>query len=141
MLGLNPTTLLGALVGALALFGAGLWTGHEITSNAWQAEMAAQELALRERYVAEAEEANARADEAERKIEAIRAGTRVVTRYVDRLVERPGYRNVCLDPDGLRAVNAALTGAPAGPGLAGPALPGPDAAGGRDGGGGAAEAR
>lgn len=129
MLGLNPTTLLASLVGALALFGAGVWTGHQVTSNAWKAEMAAQERALREGYVRQVEEANARAEQAERQIEAIRAGTRVVTRYVDRIVERPVYRDtVCLDSDGLRIVGAAARGEAPGPGLADDTLPGPQPA-------------
>lgn len=34
----------------------------------------------------------------------------VVTQYVDKIVERPLYRNVCLDGDGLRLVNQALSG-------------------------------
>jgi len=32
---------------------------------------------------------------------------------VERVVERPVYRNVCADDDGLRQVNAALAGRPA----------------------------
>lgn len=129
MLGLNPTTLLASLVGALALFGAGAWAGHKVTSNAWEAEQAAQERALREGYVRQVEEANARAEEAERQIQAIRAGTRVVTRYVDRIVERPVYRDtVCLDSDGLRAIDTALGRAAPDPGLADDSMPGPQPA-------------
>jgi len=32
------------------------------------------------------------------------------TSYVDKLVDRPVYRNVCLDTDGLSCVNAAIAG-------------------------------
>lgn len=34
-----------------------------------------------------------------------------ITETVDRIVERPVYRNVCLDDDGLRALNSAVRGA------------------------------
>lgn len=33
---------------------------------------------------------------------------------VERVVEKPIYRNVCLDPDGLRALDAAIRGTAAG---------------------------
>jgi len=36
--------------------------------------------------------------------------TRTITQYVDRLVDRPVYRNVCLDADGVCLVNAAISG-------------------------------
>jgi hypothetical protein len=48
----------------------------------------------------------------------------VITQTVDKIVERPVYRNVCLDDDGLRALNAAVTGANAS-GEPAPAVPGP----------------
>lgn len=35
---------------------------------------------------------------------------RTITQTVDRLVDRPVYRNVCVDDDGLRCINAALRG-------------------------------
>lgn len=35
---------------------------------------------------------------------------RVVTQYVDRVLEHPVYRNVCLDDDGLRIARCALRG-------------------------------
>lgn len=48
--------------------------------------------------------------------------TEKVIRYVDKIVERPVYRNVCLDADGLRALRATIDGAEAGP-EPGPAVP------------------
>lgn len=48
------------------------------------------------------------------KLEANRAEIqikyRTITKTVDRYIDRPIYRNVCLDPDGLRDANAALGG-------------------------------
>lgn len=46
-----------------------------------------------------------------------------ITETVDRIVERPVYRNVCLDADGLRALNDAIRGGPADTGVAAPAVP------------------
>ncbi|MBK7052249.1 MAG: hypothetical protein IPH54_17045, partial [Rhodoferax sp.] len=36
-------------------------------------------------------------------------------RTIETLVDRPVYRNVCLDADGLRELNAAIAGQPATP--------------------------
>ena len=34
---------------------------------------------------------------------------RTITKEVDKIIDRPVYRNVCVDPDGLRLINQALT--------------------------------
>jgi hypothetical protein len=56
-----------------------------------------------------------RASEAATELEKAKAKTKVVyrtiTQEVDRVVEKPVYRDVCLDPDGLRLANVALVGA------------------------------
>jgi hypothetical protein len=56
-----------------------------------------------------------RASEAALELEKAKAKTKVVyrtiTQEVDRVVEKPVYREVCLDPDGLQLANAALLGA------------------------------
>ncbi len=49
----------------------------------------------------------------------------VITREVDRVVEKPVYRNVCLDADGLRILAAAV-GAASAPGEPAPAVPAAD---------------
>lgn len=36
---------------------------------------------------------------------------KTIITQVEKIIEKPIYRNVCLDPDGLRCVNAALGGA------------------------------
>lgn len=35
---------------------------------------------------------------------------RTVTKYIDRIVDRPVYRNMCMDDDGLRNLNCAIRG-------------------------------
>jgi hypothetical protein len=47
----------------------------------------------------------------------------VITETVDRIVERPVYRNVCLDPDGLRVLSDAIHGGHNDSGKPSPAVP------------------
>jgi len=65
-------------------------------------------------------------------LEADRGKTRVVyktiTQTVDRYIDRPVYRNVCLDADGLRDANRALLGQGADPGQPDRPVPSPDPA-------------
>ncbi len=67
----------------------------------------------------EAEEAQAKrekaaSDKAAADLAAARAATKVViqkrTVYVDKIIDRPVYRNQCFDDDGLRCLNAAING-------------------------------
>lgn len=46
-----------------------------------------------------------------------------ITKTVDRIVDRPVYRDVCLDADGLRNINAALAGKANDPGVAASSVP------------------
>lgn len=46
-----------------------------------------------------------------------------ITETVDRIVERPVYRNVCLDTSGLRALADAIHGCTDHPGQPAPAVP------------------
>jgi len=46
-----------------------------------------------------------------------------ITETVDRIVEKPVYRSVCLDNDGLRALNDAIRGVAPDPGEPAPAVP------------------
>lgn len=54
------------------------------------------------------------ADKTSEKHEVFKEKERVVyktiTETVDKIVERPVYRNLCLDTDGLQQLNAAVTG-------------------------------
>ena len=42
----------------------------------------------------------------EEKLQKLRENERTVVRETTKVVERPVYRNVCLDPDGVRLINA-----------------------------------
>ncbi len=126
---------------ALGLLAAGFTSGYRVES--WHAaaqRQAAIDAAIAE-YKGEAEKANAAAAALEQKKDASHVVYQTITRNVDRIVEKPVYRDRCLDDDGLRAANAALAGAAAAAAGADAALPGAHAAGGRDGGFGAAQAR
>lgn len=52
---------------------------------------------------------------------------RTITNTVDKVVEKPVYRNVCLESDGLLVANQALTGSLAPPRKPDAILPRPDA--------------
>lgn len=58
----------------------------------------------------EATQAGAAATKVEEGHAKARIVYRTITREVDKLVERPVYRSVCLDDDGVRLANAALDG-------------------------------
>lgn len=58
---------------------------------------------------------------------------RSITKTVDRFIDRPVYRNTCLDADGLSSVNSALRGPSATAGEFDKSLSRPDTVGGRDG--------
>ena len=104
---MNPQALIATVLAAL-VFAVG-WS-----TRGWH------EAALREAK-AEAEAklskiVQAQSDQAAQDHEAVRAALatqqRVITREIDHVVEKPIYRNVCLDDDGMRILNAAI-GAPA----------------------------
>lgn len=115
-------------VGVAVLAGAlGLAGGWRVQSWRWAAADA-------ERIAAQAESDRLAREAADRvavgfeaKREAIRVEQRVITREVDRVVEVPLYRNVCLDDAGLRVV-AAAAGAASSAGEPGPAVPASGAA-------------
>ncbi|MDP1530299.1 MAG: hypothetical protein Q8M05_13035 [Rhodoferax sp.] len=52
--------------------------------------------------------------------------TRTITVEVDKIIERPVFRNVCIDDDGLRLLNSQIRRDTA-PGESGGAVPGPAA--------------
>jgi hypothetical protein len=111
---------------------ASAWASHAVTHNAWMAAEADRLVAENAARDAEAKKQADASTRLEEKKEAIHVQTRTITKYVDRVVERPVYRSDCIDDDGVRLINSALTGAPAAAGQPDGAVPGPDAAGGQD---------
>lgn len=116
-----PVWAITGLVGAGLAFGAA-WRVQDWRHDAAELqrrEDAAELLRLRERTVDVAAVGHEQFKERERVV------YQVITETVDRIVERPVYRNVCLDADGLRALNAAVLGRADNPGEPAPAVPEP----------------
>lgn len=96
------------LLAALATISGGIYKIHDAGYEQAKAECAE---ASRQRELEE----RARADKAATNLEKDNAKAKVVyrtiTKQVDKYIDRPVYRNICLDADGLRDANAALSGA------------------------------
>lgn len=103
-----------AAVVGLAIGFAGAWQ-----VQAWRWDSA--ELARQQKQQADARAQVRRIDSASGNYEDDRAKTRTefieITKEVERVVQKPVYRNVCLDDDGLRQLEraAAATGHPGKP--------------------------
>lgn len=95
---------LGIIV-VLGLIGRSIYTaGSDAVRLEW-------EEANRKQREAEATQGNQAAEKKEQGDAKAKVVYRTITQTVDKIVERPVYRNVCLDDDGLRSANAALSGA------------------------------
>ena len=108
----------GAAIALLIAFGAG-WRISSWRANAQRTaelESAARQTVRR----ADKTDRAAAAHEGQRA--QLRAQAQVITREIEHVVERPVYRDVCLDADGLRILSAAIDGA-ADAGQPAPALP------------------
>jgi hypothetical protein len=122
----------------LALLAGFAWFVHsERTIGAQQCE--ANVAAAQAQEHAKVVALNQRNDELSAKLIAAQAARKTtyatITRNVDRIVDRPVYRDhACLDADGLRLVNAALAGTAPDPGGAASAVPAASAASGNNGG-------
>lgn len=110
---------------AAALASWGTWQVQEWRHNAIEADRLENE---REARVLRAKTADKAAASHEATREQLRTEFQIITREVDRVVEKPVYRDVCLDADGLRIVGRAIRGAAADPGEPAPALPDADRA-------------
>lgn len=104
-----PTIAIYAIVAAF-LFASGAASGVKLTSDHYKAA----ELDQQKQYAADLEAAMKRQVDASQHLEEQKAQQQVVyqtiTKTVDRIVEKPVYKNVCLDTDGVAAANAALAG-------------------------------
>lgn len=104
----------------------------KLTADHYRAKAAAAELAAAEAYQARTVELNAIAAQLEQARHDRKTVYRTITRDVEKVVTRDVYRNVCLDPDGVRIVNDALAGRASSGELA-PSMPATGAAAGSDG--------
>ena len=125
----------GSVYGTLAalLFMAGLWTGWRLASTSYQSDIIKQQQLVADQIEAAAKKSNVQAEELEKARADREIIYRTITKTVDRIVDRPVYRSDCIDDDGLRIANEALTGAPAAAGKPDAAVPKADTAGRQDG--------
>lgn len=109
--GVIPLGLILYAVAGLAILAA-LWGLHRHGVNSGRAEIQAKwDKASRDQRAAEEKKITTAATKLEVANAEARVVTRTVTVQVDKIVERPIYRNVCLDADGLCVANAAIRGA------------------------------
>ncbi len=120
----NLYVMIGAGVLALSLLGGAYLKGDADAAHRYQAKIATMQAQAVEqvRKIRDANQAQANAAIAT--LESQNAQARVVyktiTQQVDKIVERPVYRDsVCLDPDGLVLVNAAIAGITVAPAASG----------------------
>lgn len=102
-----------AIAAAVFLCASSAWVGHKVTAASYQADIIKEQQAAAEAIAAAARQANAQAEELEKARADREIIYRTITKQVDRIVDRPIYRTDCIDDDGLRSINEAITGAPA----------------------------
>lgn len=100
MYGLLALAVLGALGG---IYGAGYRSGSNSVMNEWQT-------ASREQRDREAKAGQKAAEKKEAGDAKAKVVYRKITQEVERVVEKPVYRNVCLDDSGLSVARAAIRG-------------------------------
>lgn len=131
-------------VAALAVVGAisgGIYKIHHAGYEEGKSEVqAAWDEANAKQRKEEADKAAAAAAKVETGNAKAKVVYRTITQTVDKYIDRPIYRNVCFDADGLRDANAALLGALAASGKPDGTVPGLDLSPGRFRGGGAQKA-
>jgi hypothetical protein len=121
-----------AAIAAAVAFALGAGSGYKLTADHYAAKEAKAQQEAAEAYQAKTEELNAVSAELEKARHERKTVYRTITQQVERIVTRDVYRNVCIDSDGLHAINAALAGRPSASESA-PTLPAPGAATGDDG--------
>jgi hypothetical protein len=142
---MNIYAMIAVVVGAVSVVAGagydGYKHGHKNGANAVQVQWDSAKAEQIAEAQKEVNAVQARLTQASADLEKARNEKEIVyrniTRTVTKLVDRPVYRNVCLDDDGLRNINAALAGTAADPaadpGKSASAVPAADAAGGNDG--------
>lgn len=122
--GLIALAILGALGG---IYGAGYRSGSDSVMTEWQEASRKQ----REAEAKQGQKAAEKKETADRKAKIV---YRTITNEVERVVEKPVYRSVCLDDDGLRLARDAIRGEVSNPAKPDQPVRPSAGAGGRDGG-------
>ena len=118
-----------ALVLFLGVYGAGAfyaaWSWQGSRCDARVAALVADSHARKDNEAKNAADASTELEKANAEDKVV---YKTITKYVDRVVERPAYKRACFDADGLRLANAALTGTSPDPGEPAGPMPKPDTA-------------
>lgn len=137
LVGLMPQKLVAEVVGVVLEIALVAGVTYHYTAKHFEAHEAATVAAIHAQEQAAVDAAIARANTAESDLATERQKSHVVyetiTHEVDHVVDRPVYRADCLDADGLRLVNAALTGQAASASVTASAVPATVPASGNDG--------
>lgn len=129
MIGLaNPWVILGFVLALIGATATGYFKGRADYASVCDAKIVKMQDDTQAAKDAEAAKINEASTGLETKNAEARVIYRTITRNVDREVEKPVYRNVCLETDGLALANAALMGLPVAapaqlPGMAAGAVP------------------
>lgn len=97
----------GAMIGCAL---AGLGAGWQINNWRHTAALAAERDANQRAINAASQRESAIAAQLEKRLANLRANQTVIDRGVIREIQKPVYRVVCIQPDGLRYINAAAAG-------------------------------
>lgn len=126
--------LIGA-VAVLAIITTGIWKIHHNGYEKGKAEVQAEwNESVDKQAAAELEQSGTASQNLETQRVQTRVVYRTITRSVDKYIDRPVYRNICFDDDGMRDANAALRKtAPADPAKPDTAVPAADRVGQRAG--------
>jgi hypothetical protein len=116
---------------AASAFVLGAGSAYTLTSEHYGAKAAKQQQVAAEAYQARTVELNQVSAELERARNDRKTVYRTITKRVETYIDRPVYVRECVDDDGLRDINAALSGT-ANPGQPDATLPASGAAGGQD---------
>ena len=92
-----------------ALVAGAFIAGIKVESNHRDAQLLTQERAYIAQYKVEVARGSALATALEEKRIVTRTLYKTITRHVDKVTERTVYRGICVDDDGVRLVNDALT--------------------------------
>lgn len=107
---MNPTAILIGLVLWLGTCAGAFFYGEHVESLSCAATNARADKKAADQKDKDALKQNAPSVALEQSNADAKIVYRTITKTVDKIVERPVYRNVCLDDDGLRAANDALSG-------------------------------
>jgi hypothetical protein len=107
---MNPTAILIVAALWLASVTGAFFYGSHVEALSCAAANSKADHAVVDKKDADAVKQNAPSIALEKTDAQAKVIYRTITKTVDRIVERPVYRSVCLDDDGLRAANDAIAG-------------------------------